>query len=96
MSGGSYNYLCFKDATDLLSRSHDAEIQQMADRLAALGYDDAAQMTTEVLLVLKQSRIRIEARIQFLSDVWHAIEWLDSCDISADTVEQIIKEWRNK
>lgn len=83
MSGGSYNYLYCKDSSQLLSGEADEELQNMADRLAGLGYaNDAAKETQSLLLLLRQSRNRIESQIERLKDVWHIVEWVDSGDSS--------------
>lgn len=95
MSGGSFNYLCHKDFSDLISAETD--IQQMADELARLGYaPDAAQETMEVLLEIRQARIRIEARTRRLNRVWQAIEWWQSGDYSEDAVKEAIRHYGNQ
>lgn len=96
MSGGSYNYLCFKDASELLSGSHSDELRQMVDRLAGLGYEDAAKSTEELIAVLSQCRARIQARVENLSSVFKAVEWMDSGDSVLDNLESVIEKWRSK
>jgi hypothetical protein len=95
MSGGSYEYLCFKDASDLANYEH--QLQSMADRLAGLGYaEDAARETTEVLLMHRQAMVRIDTRLKRLSDIWHAVEWWDSCDSGEDGVKKALAEYRGE
>ena len=93
MSGGSYDYLYSKDVEDLL---HTQEtIQNMADRLAGLGYaSDAAKETQELLLTLRQFENRISAMKERLSDVWHSVEWWDSCDSGEDGVKNALEKYR--
>jgi len=93
MSGGSYDYLYSKDVEDLL---HTQEtIQNMADRLAGLGYaSDAAKETQELLLTLRQFENRISAMKERLSDVWHSVEWWDSCDSGEDSVKNALEKYR--
>ncbi|MET7687962.1 hypothetical protein ABZT06_08275 [Streptomyces sp. NPDC005483] len=95
MSGGSYNYLCYmQDLEDLQSHRHDLE--EMASRLAGLGYaQDAARETEELLLLLRQWETRAAARVQRLADVWHAVEWLDSSDSGEDGVREALAKYRN-
>jgi len=93
MSGGSYDYLYSKDVEDLL---HTQEtIQNMADRLAGLGYaSDAAKETQELLLTLRQFENRRSAMKERLSDVWHSVEWWDSCDSGEDSVKNALEKYR--
>lgn len=93
MSGGSYDYLCYKEADDIINSTN--ELQQMADRLAGLGYaDDAAKETQQLLLTIRQYKNRINSSIQRLQGVWHAIEWWDSCDSGEDGVKDALKNYR--
>lgn len=92
MSGGSYNYLCYKEAYDIHERTE--ELNQMRDRLVELGYLDAAGETESVLLMLKSFEVRLQARIDRLNKVWRAVEWMDSGDSGIDYVESEIKSYR--
>lgn len=96
MSGGSYNYLgsiCYDDLAELLGKETD--LQAMADRLAGLGYaNDAARETEELLVMLRQWKIRADVRVRRLLDVWHAVEWWDSCDWSEDQVREALGKYR--
>ena len=93
MSGGSYEYLCFKEADDLMNAQRT--IQAMADRLAGLGYaEDAALETTDLLLVIRQATVAIEARKRRLERVWRAVEWWDSCDSSEEDVKLALADYR--
>ena len=93
MSGGSYEYLCFKEPSDLF---HVEEtIQRMADDLARLGYaDDAAKETMSLLLEIRVSRIRLQSHLDRIKDVWQAVEWWRSCDSSEDSVKEALKKYR--
>lgn len=95
MSGGSYDYICFASADDLLAKK--IEIQEMADRLAELGYaEDAAKETMALLLTLRQFENRIKAMQERLSGVWKAVEWWDSCDSGEDRVHEELKKYRGE
>ena len=95
MSGGSYNYLCYKDGFEI--GGHESDLQAMADRLAGLGYAaDAARETQELLLELRQYENRIQTRIKRLSGVWHAVEWWDSCDSGEDGVGLELAKYRGE
>lgn len=95
MSGGSYNYLCgAQDLEDLRARRFDLE--EMASRLAGLGYaQDAARETEELLLLLRQWETRAAVRMSRLSDVWRAVEWWDSNDSSESRVHEALAKYRD-
>ncbi len=94
MSGGSYNYLfAIQDLEDLQARQYDLE--EMANRLAGLGYaQDAARETEELLLLYRQWQVRAETRMRRLADIWHAVEWWDSNDSSEECVHEALAKYR--
>ena len=93
MSGGSYDYLCCKDVGDLMLG--EGGLPYMADTLATLGYaDDAARETTEFLMELRASRIRLEVMQRRLSRLWKAVEWWKSGDYGEDQVRDALAEYR--
>jgi len=96
MSGGSYNYLAEHPTGDLEARRHN--IEAMRDRIAQLeakgvpGAARAHRLTRYVLIHLDLA----EQRAQELADVWHAVEWRDSCDWGDDTMREAFREWADK
>lgn len=97
MSGGSYNYLCYKDAHEILSWEGESELKRMADRLSELGYaDDAAQETYSLLLQIRQSRNYTSSVIDRMSDVWRAVEWNDSGDSNEDSIREALEKYRTQ
>lgn len=88
MSGGSHNYLFCADIT---SERRD-DIARMAVRLRELGHHDAALRTSEVLAALDV----IDELQRELSDVWHAVEWVDSCDWGRGDEAKAVESWRQK
>ena len=93
MSGGSYDYLCWKDPADLVQM--ERQLREMSDRLAGLGYAvDAARETEQLLLTIRQFINRIEASSKRLEPVWHAVEWWDSGDSLEDGVKKALSEYR--
>ncbi|OQB32244.1 MAG: hypothetical protein BWY07_02003 [Candidatus Hydrogenedentes bacterium ADurb.Bin170] len=95
MSGGSFNYLCYKDETDLFAS--EKELEHMADALAKVGYaDDAAKETLWLLLHIRQQRIRINVVISRLSGVWHDMEWWQDGDIGEDRFKKTLAEYRRE
>jgi len=94
VSGGSYDYLCWTDQlNELLAKEH--QLEAMADRLAGLGYaEDAARETQELLLQLRQWKIRAQTKVKHLEQVWQAVEWHDSGDGSDNQIRAAIHEYR--
>ena len=94
MSGGSYNYLCFKDSGDIGAAAGD--LAQMAKRLNGLGYAPRAAAATKRVLAILSDDGAIAAAIDDLSDVWHAVEWADSCDWSEDRMRAEIERYETR
>lgn len=93
MSGGSFDYLCFKAVPDIF----DAErsLASMGDALAVLGYaPDAARETHAVLAEVRAARARIEAKLERLEGVWRAVEWWHSNDSTEDGVRRALADYR--
>ena len=92
MSGGSYNYLCHKDANDIHERRQ--ELNEMRDRLIELGHLDAAKETESVLLMLDAFYVRLQSRIDRLNPVWKAVEWCDSGDWGKEDITEAVEKYR--
>lgn len=93
MSGGSYNYLCNADSQELIEKMSD--LQDMADRLAGLGYaDDAAKETLRLLLTLRQMDILSQTVAERLYYVWRSVEWWDSGDSSEEGLKKALENYR--
>jgi hypothetical protein len=94
MSGGSFNYLCHKDAADLFA-SGLGDAVDMADALAALGYaPDAAKETAALVAEARAAQARIDAKLERLQGVWKALEWWRSCDWSEQQFKRALAEYR--
>ena len=97
MSGGSYEYLCYKDAGDFFNSSASEQMERMAERLAGLKYaDDAAQETLALLLRIRQTGIYWNTIAQRLHGVWKAVEWTDSGDYGPGDIEESLVEYRKQ
>jgi hypothetical protein len=94
MSGGSYNYLCHKSACDLLSGDGMNDLLNMRNRLTQLGYADAAKETDKLYQEIEHAQLVLENRLTHMFPVFHAVEWQDSCDTSAEETKETIEEWR--
>lgn len=96
MSGGSYNYLCFKDGEELFEYGRLHDLENMASRLIELGYEDAAKEVLHMKYTIQQSLVRVQVMKDRLEDVMKAVEWNDSGDSGIDRVEEAIKKYRNE
>lgn len=92
MSGGSYNYLCYIEASEIGNRISD--LRDMQSRLAELGHLDAAEETEELLLIWNQFITRAAVRIRRLECVWKAVEWRDSGDIGDEELQKAVDTYR--
>ena len=97
MSGGSYNYLCFKTPAELMAYEMEDPLAWMIDRLAKLGYaKDAAQESMAVLAELRAAKVRVGVMADRLSDIWRAVEWWDSGDSGEDILKLELAKYRGQ
>ena len=92
MSGGSFEYLCWKDAGDLISR--DDLILKMGERLTELGYSDAGSATIYLYAYTNALQLMIDKIKAELEDIWHAVEWHDSGDSGIEVVKEAVEKWK--
>ncbi|MGH0790932.1 hypothetical protein ACQVTU_25120 [Bacillus cereus] len=96
MSGGSHNYLCFKDEHDLFEYGRIDDLEEMASRLIDLGYEDAAKEVLHMKYTIQQSLVRVGVMKVRLDGVMKAVEWYDSGDSGIEAVEKVIKKYRGE
>lgn len=89
MSGGSFDYLCFKDCTEI--GQHKETLKMMADRLSELGYTDKYAYTILILEKIKRHEQELQSLLDIMSEVWRSVEWFDSGDYGKDQLDEIIK-----
>lgn len=92
MSGGSYDYLCFKEPEELFARVDDIEL--MAQRLLELGFQDVAGDMQRLAEYCKSGRLRVAVLGAMLNDIMHAVEWYDSGDYGINGVEKAVEKYR--
>ena len=95
MSGGSYNYLCYKDPEELLSGDNIDYLEDMCELLIELGYDDIARDMQRLVEYCKTAYNRIDVLSHQLNDVMHAIEWYESGDYGLDNLKKHLEDYRN-
>lgn len=98
MSGGSYNYLVHRDAGDLMGDGNAInDLQDMADRLAGLGWAaDAAKDALDLIAIVRTQKARVDAALARLGPVLHAVEWWDSNDWSEGQVRETLAAYRGE
>ena len=93
MSGGSWDYLCYKDADEIFQ--YEDLLEKMVDRLSREGFEDVARETHELVCIMRQYRVRANTIINRLSPVWRAVEWNDSGDSGQERIIAAINEYRS-
>lgn len=95
MSGGSFDYLCYKDVPELMEPSGISELESMIQHLQEYGYEDIARDTQRLIEYIQSASIRIEVLSENLNGVFHAVEWHESGDICRDTMIAELEKYRN-
>lgn len=95
MSGGSYNYLCYKDPEELLSGNNIGYLEDMCELLLKLDYNDVARDMQRLIEYCKTAYNRIDVLMEQLKDVMHAIEWYESGDYGLDNLKKHLEDYRN-
>lgn len=94
MSGGSLNYLCYKEVNQLFD--HVDDMEKVEATLLAEGYEDIARDVRRLIEYVKTAENRISVLRDKLEDVFHAVEWYDSADYSRATMLAIFDKYREK
>lgn len=95
LSGGSFDYLCYRDVPELMNSSSIANLESMVQHLQEYGYEDIARDTQRLIEYIQSASIRIEVLSENLNDVFHAVEWHESGDISRETMIERLENYRN-
>ena len=94
MSGGSFDYLCYKDAEQLFERGQ--LLEEMVTELTDMGFIDAAKETFALKTLIDQTKVRMEVYLDRLRPVWKAVEWYCSGDSGMEAVEEAIRKYRGE
>lgn len=90
MSGGSFDYLCFKSPGEVIE---SAELTNMLEVMYREFPDALATQETAKLLAVRDE---LKRRVGGLQDVWQSIEWWRSCDTSRESAAEAIQKFEAK
>ena len=92
MSGGSHNYLCFADMSEILGRT--ADMEDMESALISEGYIDIAMDVRRLIEYCRSAEVKIGVLFNQLKDVFHDIEWNHSGDVGKETLIDTLEKYR--
>ena len=92
MSGGSFNYLCYKEPVNLFH--HIEDLEDVERYLLRNGYYDVAHDVRRQIEYLESARNRIEVLHEQLSPVLKAVEWYVSGDYGEDSLKRAVEKYR--
>lgn len=94
MSGGAFDYLCYKDTEDLFN--HTSDLEDMRESLIKYGYEDIAKDTQRLIEYIKSAKCTIGTLKDILYPVFHAVEWYESGDWGKDGMIEVLEKYRKK
>ena len=94
MSGGSFNYLCFSELPEILSRTD--ELEQIEQILIEKRYEDIAKDVHRLVEYCKSAKVRIGVLFEQLNSVLHDVEWYYSGDIGDESLKETLEKYRNR
>ena len=92
MSGGSLNYLCYKEPEELFH--YLRELEEVEQELLTRGAQDVARDVRRLIEYIKSAEIRISILSEQLNPIFRAVEWRPSADIGDDSLLKVIEEYR--
>ena len=94
MSGGSLNYLCYKEINDLFTWNSVLDMETAEHLLIQKGYIDIARDVRRLIEYIKTAENRVGILFENLKDVFHAVEWYESADIGEDSLQKALEKYR--
>lgn len=94
MSGGAFNYVCFRETIELIERK--SELYEIIDSLVQYGYEDLAEDVKELIQrinKLKEKVNDVERYRETLEPILKAVEWYESGDYGKDTMIKVFEEY---
>lgn len=92
MSGGSLNYLCYKEPEELFH--YISEMEEVEQVLVREGAQDVARDVRRLIEYVKSAEVRIGVLSKQLNDVFHAVEWYLSADYGRDNLLTHIEQYQ--
>lgn len=92
MSGGSLNYLCYKEPEELFH--YIDEMEEVEQVLIGRGAEDIAKDVRRLIERIKCAENHIGVLSEQLSDIFHAVEWRLSADYGEDDLMKHIEQYR--
>ena len=94
MSGGSFDYLCFSELPEILSRTD--ELEQIEQILIEKGYEDIAKDVHRLVEYCKSAKVQIGVLFEQLNSVLHDVEWYERGDIGYESLKETLEKYRNE
>ncbi len=88
MSGGSFNYLCYKDPSEMLSSSSMDDLRRMEEYLRENGKGDAADELYKYRLTLDTMYRRLTILHTRLEPLLYSAEWWASGDYGEESFDR--------
>lgn len=94
MSGGSLNYLCYKDTPDLFNAVR--ELEQVEQHLLQRSAPDVAKDVRRLIEYIQTAENRISVLSENLNGIFKAIEWQLSGDWGEKSLQEAIDQYRGE
>lgn len=94
MSGGSFDYLCFKEYPELMSSSNLENMEEIEQELIKLGYIDISKDVRRLIEYCLSAKNRINVLFNKLNPIFHDVEWYCSGDISKESLIKALEQYR--
>ena len=92
MSGGSLNYLCYKEPEELFH--YVRELEEVEAEMLRQDAQDIARDVRRLIEYIKSAETRICVLSEQLNDIFHAVEWYHSADYGEQTLREHIEQYR--
>ena len=100
MSGGSYDYICYKEWDDVIQA--EEQVDRMILRLITLekkGYENAGKVARDTQVAMEEIKLAVKEfrdRLHYLQPIWKAVEWRDSGDIGDDDLRDGLEQYEKE
>lgn len=96
MSGGSFNYVCYKvdDETQIFEAL--PELRNMETRLRSYGKHDAADEVLTFIATVETAQRRLRRLGKRIAPLLEAVEWWQSGDCGVDRVDDVMEQLAGK